>query len=184
MKNLRLFVFVFAMLCIASVANAGSWDRETKKAFKKATTLGLKIDMSKAIIMGLDSAEFVEWYANKEDKTVKSVSLTLKRFKNYLATSITPKGKTIVYPAQDNSQEFNVVVEIKSITEDAGLTGVLSIYQKDNYSNAVVYDFKIKDGRMNVFEVLLQENAEKLGKNITAFLKFDTVSTFGFTLRK
>lgn len=175
-------LMIVLLLLVGALGNihAQKWDKETKKAFKKSDHYSIIVDYTDLKIAGLDSAEFVSYYCEKEKKKPEFLGLTLKRFKDELARAAS-KVLDKRFRVEDSTADFVFSYKIYDITEKAGFTGEMSIYPRGQQDNAMVYDFQMKDGRWNSFDVLLLENAEKLGKNI-----FDiTYTTTGFyKLRK
>lgn len=162
-------MFMLLVSLLDSV-NAQKWNKETKKAFKNAANYSLVVNFPDLKVGGLDSAEFVTYYCDKKKKKPEFFGIVLKRFKYEVANSASKHwGKKFL--TDDTSSDFVFNLSISDITEDAGFTGVLSIYPRGQENNAQIFDFKMKDGRMNTFDVLLLENAEKLGKRM-AVLKY------------
>lgn len=172
---MKFLVLLVSMLATWGYANATNWDEATLElgdSIKKARTLNLQIDLSKSIIMGLDSADFINYYAVEKGGKEDAALLLLKRFKNTLAGTIRQKSKkTILYPYRKKSAEFTVLVKVTDITDHAGLNGEIYIIKggdasKQGVVSTIKRDFKISNGRWNTFENLLYEAAEELGKKL------------------
>jgi len=162
----RLAIVLVMVLGMSSSVQAVKWDTQTNKAFRNADSYALFVDFSDAKIDGLDSADFVSYYCGKEKKKANFLDFTYKKFRYELASHIQNRlYKTI--KVNDNSPEFVLEYKILYLTEKAGITGELYVYPKDQPDKAQVYDFKLKEGRWNSFDVLLLEAAEKMGKYIT-----------------
>lgn len=157
-------------------SSAQKWDKETKKAFKKAASYSLMIDFSDMKISGLDSAEFVSYYCDKKQAKPEFLGLVLKKFKHELASAASKVMKKS-FLIDDSTSDFVFSYRIYEITDNAGLTGDLSIYPRGKTEEANIYDFKIKDGKWNDFDVLLLENAEKLGKRLID-ISYSSQSTY------
>ena len=178
MTHLKLFTFLIGLLLSANIADAQNfgkkvhptsvpnYTKDAKKEIKNATDVNMAIDLSNVTIMGLDSADFVSWYSKN------SGDLTLKRFKNYVVKTVKENTKKkIFYPAKEGIP-YLVKLDIEAISEDAGINAIFYFYkfvggQKEGLMRN---NIKIKDGRMNEFEVLLKENAEDLGKKVANLL--------------
>lgn len=139
-----------------------------KKEFKKAIEMNIQVDLSNATIMGLDSADFVSWYGKNNGE------LTLKRFKNCVVKTVKENiDKKVFYPAKEDIP-YLLKLEIEAISDDAGINAILYLIkntggeQKDFFHQNI----KVRDGILNTFDVLLQENAEKLGKKVASKLKY------------
>lgn len=124
------------------------------------------IDFSQAKFSGLDSAEFVTYYSNKEKKDPAFINLVLKKFKLALAESTEKTLRKKIMLDDTSSSNFVFSFKIKEVTEDAGIKGELYVYPKDRLNDALIFDFKQKDGRWNDFDILLVENATKIGKRM------------------
>lgn len=168
MNHIKLFALLLVALLSTTVANAQILNNVTKgewKEFKKATAVNFQIDLSNATIMGLDSADFVSWYSKS------SGELTLKRFKNYVVKTIKEHTSKKVYYPENEDVPYLVKLDIEAISEDAGINSNLYIFDsKDGIKVLFHQNIKIKDGRMNSFDVLLQENAEELGEQVARAL--------------
>ncbi len=172
MKSLVLLIF----LVLAMQTNAQEENLETKTAFRKAKAVEVKVDLKKTSFAGLDSLSFVEYMAGKENKPVAYVSKFFHFFRQRMIDKMNAVYKNgsaaKKYTLKQNpAAEFRLDIAIDEITENAGLRGSAKLYPKSNNGNALVYDFKFKDGRWNSFEELLYEAAEALGKDIVKALK-------------
>lgn len=153
------------LLLAVSSTHAAKWDSETKKAFKKADSYALFVDFSKAKISGLDSAEFVSYYCDKERKNPNFLDLTYKRFRYELARKATKVFKRN-FLVEDSTSPFVFTFNIYELTEKAGMRGVLTVCPRGREDISKVYDFFLDDGRLNTFDELLLEAAEELGKKL------------------
>lgn len=159
---------ILLLLLVATVsAKAGDWTKEQRKAFAEAEACNLVIDMSKTFIMGLDSAEFVTYYADKEQKTTQAASLVIKRFKNLIAANLAKSmEKEFCYPKKCDENEYEVLLKMNSITDKAGLTGKIYVYKIGEKDDACIASFMLKEGRWNSFDKLLDEAAENIAPYI------------------
>lgn len=178
MKHIKLFILLLVALFSQNVVNAqifgykeelkvGNYTKDKRKEFKKATAVNFQIDLSNATIMGLDSADFVSWYSKS------SGELTLKRFKNYVIKTVKEHTSKKVYYPENKDIPYLVKLDIEAISEDAGINAILYLYKITGNEKIEYFhqNIKVKDGRMNSFDILLQENAEELGEVITRALK-------------
>lgn len=156
---------LLTLLLAVGSTHAAKWDSETKKAFKKADSYALFVDFSKAKISGLDSAEFVSYYCDKERKNSNFLGLTYKRFRYELARKAT-KTLKCNFLVEDSTSPFVFTFYIYELTEKAGMRGVLTICPRGREDMAKVYDFFMDEGRLNTFDELLMEAAEELGKKL------------------
>lgn len=178
MKHVKLFILLLVAFLFSNVARAqikgfvyegtkveSHTARELKK-FKKSAAVNIQIDLSNAIIMGLDSADFVSWYSKN------SGDLTLKRFKNYVVKTVKERTRKKVYYPGKEDVPYLVKLDVESISEDAGINAILYLYKTTDSGKKEYFheNIKVKDGRMNTFDILLQENAEELGKKIASAL--------------
>lgn len=156
---------LLTLLLAVSSAHAAKWDSETRKAFRKADCYALFVDFSKAKISGLDSTEFVSYYCDKERKSSDFLGITYKRFRYELARKATKVFKRN-FLVEDSTCPFVFTFYIYELTEEAGMSGVMTVCPRGREDMAKVYDFFLDDGRLNTFDELLMEAAEKLGKKL------------------
>lgn len=172
----KLTIIFMLLLGICNFAYAIKWDSKTNKAFRKASTYALYVDFSQAKIAGLDSAEFVTYYCEKEGKKPEFLGIVFKKFKQVLGENA-GKALSKTFAVEDSSSaDFIFDFKFSNITEKAGVNGVLMIYPKKHKDMAKMFSFKVKDGRWNDFDVLLLETAEKLGRRFAlnnAYLQLD-----------
>lgn len=175
MKHARLFTLLLGSIFSLTVANAqifktrpqgtvqgSEFTKEAMKAFKEAKAINLQIDMANATIMNLDSADFVAWYS------ASPATLTLKRFKNCVVKAVKENTKKTVCCPASADVPYLLKLDIESISENAGIDAKLYLYDttEGGRKELLHEDIRIKDGRMNSFENLLQENAELLGLQV------------------
>lgn len=178
MKHLNLFTLLLGFLLSVNIvdvhalgknayfASVTNNSKDAKKEFKKATDVNMMNDLSNATITGLDSADFVSWYSKS------SGELTLKRFKNYVVKSVKENTNKKIFCSVKEGIPYLVKLDIEAISEDAGVNAILYFCKNVGGQQLEILrnNIKIKDGGMNEFEVLLQENAEELGKKIADLL--------------
>lgn len=175
----KLSTMLLTLLLAVSSTHAAKWDSETRKAFRKAECYALFVDFSKAKISGLDSAEFVSYYCDKERKSPDFLGITYKRFRYELARKATKTFKRN-FLVEDSTCSFGFTFNIYELTEDAGMRGVLTICPRGREDMAKVYDFFLDDGRLNTFDELLVEAAEKLGKKLVEIKYADIIGMPSF----
>lgn len=161
----KLSIMLLVLFTAVSSMNAVKWDAQTKKAFKKAESFSLFVDFSKAKICGLDSAEFVSYYCDKELVNPDFLGILYKRFKYELSDEAREVFKKS-FLVGGSSSDFVFSYVIFNITEKAGIKGELRIYPKDRKDLTKVYDFRLKDGKWNTFDKLFLESAEELGERL------------------
>ena len=152
------------ILCISITAYA-EWDKNTRKEFANATDYSLKFDWSQTNYNGMDSVDFVQYYAAKFNMDPKNLAIVLDYIPQRLTSAIGKKfGKKASITFNGNSR-YCILIELTEITEKAGLKAKVTRYV-DSPSNGEVFYVKVSDGRWNSFDELLEENIEELAKKI------------------
>jgi hypothetical protein len=174
--------FLLIVILFTSTMTYAKWDKDAIKAFKGSEAVNLQIDFSEATIMGLDSADCVTYCCNKFGEGPQFLELLFKRFRNVVVTNTSSKHKKIAIGADS---DYIFKIKIKNITDNAGLSGEASLYNKENPDNPIRYVINMEDGRWNTFENLFLEAGEEMGKNIKSLLTdYFTYSRKSFKIRK
>ena len=163
MKFMRyLLTALILWICVTAYAEE---PEKARPVFWKASDYSLKIDRSKTNYNGMDSVNFVRYYAAKFNMEPKNLSVFLDFIPQRLASAMAKKlGKRATISFNGNSR-YGFIVELTEITEKAGLKAKVIRYV-DQPSNGEVVDVEVPDGRWNSFDVLLEENIEELAEQI------------------
>lgn len=162
MKRKALYMLI-AAFSLVSLPSFAEWDKETKKEFSKAGEYRYSFDMEGTDYCGMDSISFVEYNAAKNNMTPENFGVILK----YLGTEIKKSLEEETHKrfAENCTSKYAIHIHLDEITEKAGMKVTVSTYA-DTPENGQTYIIKVKDGRWNKFDILLQENAESLAKKI------------------
>lgn len=157
---------LFVLLAIsfgASFPLFAEWNKEAKKEFSKATEYRYIFSMEGTDYCGMDSVDFVEYNAAKNNMTPENYVVILKYIGSELKKSL--KEETHKQFSENSSSRYVVYIHLDEISEKAGMKISVTTYV-DTPENGQIFRFKVNDGRWNKFDVLLQENAKILAKKI------------------
>lgn len=137
--------------------------KEEKKEYFKSEEYRFVFDMQGTNYFDMDSIDFVEYYSAKNNMTPENFSVVLK----YIGKEIEKELNNITHKkiSQSSNNDCVIYIHLDEITPNAGMKVTVKTYIKDP-AHGETYNLKIKDGRWNKFDVLLQENCKELAKKI------------------
>lgn len=164
----RILSIIILLVGIA-VPNAFCQDNPTKRvSFLQTAPCKFIYDTSETNYCGLDSATFIRYYAAKSkidedifNEYVRGIGYNIKQ-------KLERKGKFNFSP--DSICVNYVLFHLDEIGPQAGLKATATLYD-DISGESFKYHFNIPDGRLNSFDVLLQENLDLLISSLFTKIK-------------
>lgn len=143
----------------------GKWLKGHGKLFNDENEYKVIIEEDQLKYDGLSQEEFIEYYAAKNDMTPNQLGVFLKFIGKDLIKSLSTKSKKIF--STDSESIYVIKIRLEEITGKAGMKANIEI---SICSPQTIYSYsfpvEVEDGRWNRFDVLLQENIEKMADKI------------------
>ncbi|MDE5628690.1 MAG: hypothetical protein K2I69_03925 [Muribaculaceae bacterium] len=169
------FIVLFSLLAISvllPLPSFAEWDNDTMIEFSKAKEYRYIFSMDGTDYCGMDSVDFVEYSAAKNNTTPEDYSFFLKYIGYELKKSL--KEETNKQFSESSSSKYMIYIHLDEITAKAGMKISVTTYV-DTPENGQTFRFKVNDGRWNKFGVLLQENAKTLAEKIASNAVFKRI---------
>lgn len=159
----KILYILLSISVLVALPSYAEWNKDTKKEFSKATEYRYIFSMDDTDYCGMDSVDFVEYNAAKNNITPENYAVILKYIGTELKKSL--KEETHKQFSESSSSQYVVYIHLDEISEKAGMKISVTTYV-DTPNNGQIFRFKVNDGRWNKFDVLLQENAKTLARKI------------------
>lgn len=169
-----LFMLLLLLTSALSLCAQQTWTKEVQAEYEKSALVNVCVDMSRTQYMDMDSAAFVEYYAEKIGKSPKYIDAYLKRFRKSIFDNLKKRINHFVWKGPqfgEYKSVFEIVVRIDNITEKAGLSGYVFLRKIEDREVVKVRRISLEDGKWNSQENLLYEQVEPLAKIVAAVAK-------------
>lgn len=169
MRNLMSICLVLLGLFKSVTVNAVSeWDKSESMAFMESAEYKVVLDVKDIHYAGLDSLQFLDYAANMNKTTPEKIGATLRFLSYEVSNFVETKTKSRYSIKAESPAE--IIIKIIDINYKAGMEA--EVYVRYNGKESTQKKkIKIKDGRWNTFEELVQENSKKLAEKVVSYIE-------------